>query len=306
MNLQKDIPLKNYTTVQIGGPAKFFVTVDTQEELIEALKYAKNNNLPHLMLGGGSNLLVSDEGFPGLVIRNQIQDIIQKDNLITVSSGTPLGVFIGWTLQNNFSGFQKLIGIPGTIGGAIYGNAGAYGAATADFIDKVTCFDGEKIITLSKDECQFGYRSSIFKKNGNIILSASFTLEPGNSEELIKIAKETLPQRNKYGGLKSPGSFFKNIPADSLSEETLKQIPEDKINHGKLPAGYLLESIGAKGKQVGDIQVSDFHANLITNLGAGTAKDFHQLASELVKLVKEKFGITLEPEVQLINLPPLG
>jgi len=306
MQIQTNISLKDYTTTGIGGKAKYFVLVSTQEELIQALKYAQEKDLKYFILGGGSNLLVSDQGFDGLVIKNEIDEISIDREIITVSSGTHLGKLISLTIKNNLAGLHKLMGIPGTVGGAIFGNAGAYGVAAGDHIIQVTFFDGKTITTLTKDGCKFGYRESIFKTKPYTILEAKFKLEKGDTKTLMEEVKQILPQRSKYSGLRCPGSFFKNIPAASVLPEVLKNIPEDKINHGKIPAGYLLESIGAKGKRIGDIQVSEGNANLIVNLGEGTSKDWHKLVSELVKLVQEKFGITLEPEVQLINLPPLN
>lgn len=293
MQLQDNYPLKNITTLSIGGPAKKFITVKTQDELLEALQFAKQNNLDHLIIGGGSNLLVSDNGFDGIVIKNEITGI----SGMSVKSGTSLQEFVDYTIKNGLSGLQQLAGIPGTVGGAVYGNAGAYGQSISDYIVSVD--------QLNKSECGFSYRNSIFKESGQPIFVVTFKLEPGDPDVLKKEAEEVLAKRLvKYPiGIKCPGSFFKNLIASEIPEEILKNIPQEKIVYGKLPAGALLEEVGAKGQSLNGIEISPIHGNLILNKGAGTAKDFYDLAKTYAIKVKEKFGITLIPEVQLINLP---
>ncbi len=306
MQFADNFPLKNVTTLNIGGPAKKFFIVKTQEELAEALHYAKQNNLSSLIIGGGSNLLISDAGFDGLVIKNEITGIKDTSKVgpdsfeVCVKSGTLLQELIDYTIKSGLSGLQKLTGIPGTVGGAVYGNAGAYGQSISDHIVSVD--------QLNKSECAFGYRSSIFKTSKQAILEITFKLEPGDPEILKKEAEEVLAKRLvKYpAGIKCPGSFFKNLIASEIPEEILKNIPPEKIVFGKVPAGALLEEVGAKGQSLNDIEISPIHGNLFINKGSGTAKDFYTLAKTYAIKVKEKFGLTLVPEVQLINLPPLS
>ena len=299
--------LKNITTLQIGGPAKKFVEVYSVDELIEAIKYAKDNNPPagggFLVIGGGSNLLVSDEGINFLIIQNKITGIASQGQALRVQSGTILQDLVDYSIQHGLSGLQKLTGIPGTVGGAVYGNAGAYGQTISDNIISVATPGN----TLSKDECEFNYRDSIFKRNKLPILEVTFELEKGNSRLLQKEADEVLKKRLvKYPpGIKCPGSFFKNIVASTFTKEILDKIPHEKIVYGKLPAGSLLEEVDAKGDSLDGIYIADYHANLFINKDSGTAKAFYDLAKKYAELVKERFGITLEPEVQLINLPPL-
>ncbi len=202
---------------------------------------------------------------------------------------------------------QRLTGIPGTVGGAVYGNAGAYGQTISDSIEKVTAFDGSEIVTLTREDCGFSYRDSSFKKNNLIILEVYFKLKRSEPEGLKREADETLRKRTtKYKpGIKCPGSFFKNVLMENLIPEQKKLIPDKTDTFGKVPAWFFLDSVGAKGQIKGKIQIADFHGNLFINDGGGTAKDFYNLAKEQQEKVKEKFGITLEPEVQLINLPPL-
>ncbi|MCL5784783.1 MAG: UDP-N-acetylmuramate dehydrogenase [Patescibacteria group bacterium] len=313
LKLEDNFPLKNITTLQIGGPAKKFVAVKTQEDLIEAIAYAKNNQIPYLIIGGSSNLLIADEGVNGLVIKNEISSIESISHLggvtLKVKSGTILQDVVDYAINHNLAGLEKLTKIPGTVGGAVYGNAGAYGQTISDHITRVVILsEAKNLKTLTKSKCKFGYRNSIFKKNKYPIIEAAFQLETGNPENLQMAAKAVAWKRFvKYPpGLKCPGSFFKNLVAADIPEEILKNIPPEKIVYGKLPAGALLEEVGAKGQSLNGIAISDRHANLFINQGTGTAQAFYNLAKTYAQKVKEKFGITLEPEVQLINLPPFS
>ncbi|MBI2600277.1 UDP-N-acetylmuramate dehydrogenase [Candidatus Daviesbacteria bacterium] len=313
LNFQNNFPLNQITTLQIGGPARQFVTATTQDELIESIGLASQQNIPHLLIGGGSNLLVADEGVNKLVIKNEVEGITKVVRFLTVKSGTPLQHLVDFSIANNLSGLQNLSGIPGTLGGAVFGNAGAYGQSISDYLREVVCFHPSaplgtsRIVTLQKDECEFDYRDSIFKRNKLAILEIVFKLDVGKSKDLRKEADEILEKRLvKYPkGIKCPGSFFKNFIAEKLPKEILKKIPKEKIVYGKLPAGSLLEMVGAQGDKLGDIEIASYHANLFMNKGNGKASDFYALAKKYVQKVKTKFGIILEPEVQLINLPPL-
>ncbi len=297
--------MSKITTLQIGGEAKDFQVVHTEQELLDLIK----NNPEFLIIGGGSNLLVSDKGVDKLVIQNKITGIVQNVNILTVKSGTILQNLVDYSIAHGLAGLQKLTGIPGTVGGAVFGSAGAYGQSISDnIISVVVLSERSESKDLSKDECGFGYRDSIFKKNHDIILEVTFQLQPGNPKTLAQEAKEILAKRLvKYPkGIKCPGSFFKNIVADTLPKEILEKIPTGKIVYGKLPAGSLLEEVGAKGAKLDGIEIAGYHANLFINKGGGTAKAFYDLARKYALAVKQKFGITLEPEVQLINLPPIA
>lgn len=300
--------MSQITTLGIGGPVKDFKEVKTSQELIEAVKYAKENNLEYLVIGGGSNLLVSDEGVDKLIIQNKITGISHLGGVITVKSGTSLQELVDYTIEHALTGLHKMTGIPGTVGGAIYGNAGAYGQTISDHLVSVVILNGEDIVTLSKDQSGFNYRDSIFKKTKDTILEITFQLESGDPQTLKQEAEDVLAKRLvKYPpGIKCPGSFFKNIVADTLPKEILASIPAEKIVYGKLPAGTLLEEVGAKGQSLDGIEIASYHANLFINSGSGTAKAFYDLAKTYGDKVKEKFGISLEPEVQLINLPTLN
>ncbi|MBI4035342.1 UDP-N-acetylmuramate dehydrogenase [Candidatus Daviesbacteria bacterium] len=305
-------PMKNLTTLKIGGPAKKFVKVTNPNELIEAINYAKQNNLEYLVIGGGSNLLVSDKGVDKLIIKNEILGIEHQGQNIKVKSGTVLQDLVHYSISHGLLGIQKMTGIPGTVGGAVYGNAGAYGQTISDNIISVVVLsdrrESKDLITLNKDDCNFNYRDSGFKKNKYTILEVRFSLNTNNPTTLDQEAKDVLSKRLiKYPpGIKCPGSFFKNIVAETLPKEILEKIPSEKITYGKISAGYLLESVGANGQVLDGIEIAGYHANLFINKGGGSAQTFYTLAKKYSQKVKEKFGITLEPEVQLINLPPIS
>lgn len=295
--------LSKYTTLNLGGPAEYFAEANSEKEMLELIQYADKNKIPYLVIGEGSNMLVSDEGYKGLVIKNSINKIDFKDSVVTVGSGTKLRELIHFTIEKGLSGMEKLAGIPGTVGGAIYGNAGGYGETISDNLLRIKVFDGKKIFWMDKKECNFSYRESIFKKNKFLVLEAEFKLQKSNYEKVKEKANEVMAERMKKYSLKikSPGSFFKNILASDLTKEQLAKVPKGKIVFGKIPAGYFLEEVGAKGEKKGGIKISDSHANFIINENNGTAKEFYELAMEYKDKVKEKFGIELEPEVQLVG-----
>lgn len=302
--IKKNIPLANYTTLKIGGPARFFVEVGTQEDLKEALAWARQRKVPHYIMAGGSNLLVADEGFDGLVIKVNIQGIEQDRDRVRVKAGTPLPELVNWAGKYGLAAVERLTGIAGSVGGAIFGNAGAYGQTISDKITRVRVLDTEteKDRWLTKAECRFDYRDSGFKQMNNlIILEAEFGFDRADPVELRTASAAVLSRRlQKYPpGVLCPGSFFKNLPAADLPEEFAKQIPIDY--YGKMPAGYFLDLAGAKGQRLGNIKIAPYHANLFINEGGGRASDFFQLAKEWKTKVKEKFGIELEPEVQLVG-----
>lgn len=323
MNIQENVQLAKYTTLEIGGPAKYFVEVVNEEELIEAVTWAKEHSEEYLVIAGGSNLLVSDEGFNGLVIRFICSGIEKKDGEIKVNAGTKLQELVDYTIKHGLDGMSTMTGIPGSVGGAVYGSAGAYGDNIRDYLKKITCFDGEKITTIPKDKYDTGYRDSIFKKNKKfIILNVVFSGLPRSSpDDLKKEAEDVLEKRSKkYDPTKkTPGSFFKNIPENELTKTQLEKIRKlikdwektpdytkrfnntPVVRFGKIPAGTLIDMLGGKGDQIGRTKIDEYHANTFVNLGEGSAKDFFRLAKKWKDKVKESFGIELEPEVQLVG-----
>ena len=301
--VKENEPMGSYTTVKIGGPARLFIFVEKEKELIKAVRAARKFGIEFLVIGEGSNILVHDKGFEGLVVRNCVEGTKIDNGKVCVGSGTKLQEFIDFLIGKGFSGMEKMFGIPGTVGGAIYGNAGAYGQTISDNLLRVKVFDGNKTKWFFKRKCNFRYRESVFKNNSFIILEAEFIFEKSSPKKLRQKAKKISKLRSrKYPSeIMCPGSFYKNVLSKDLPQDILKRIPKERIIHGKIPAGYLLEVVGAKGKEKGGIKVANYHGNLFINEGNGKASDFYSLAEYFAKKVEKRFGIKLEPEVQLVG-----
>ena len=308
MRFEKEKPLSKLTTLGIGGKASFFVEVKKEEDLKVALREASDKKMDWYVLGSGSNIVASDKGFEGLIIKIGIKDFKKNGRRVYVGAGNNLLDFIKKINGLGLAGMEKMAGIPGTIAGAIYGNAGAYGTEIRENITRVKIFDGEKFRWIKNSECRFGYRTSGFKKNKDwIIVGAEFSFGKGKPAELLKISRDTIKLREKKykPGLLCPGSFFKNIILKNLKPEAKKEllakIDNSKIMFGKLPSGYLLEEVGAKGMSSGKIKVAEHHGNLFYNAGGGTAHDIKKLAVMMKDRVLKKFGINLEEEVQYLG-----
>ncbi|MDP2856189.1 MAG: UDP-N-acetylmuramate dehydrogenase [bacterium] len=305
---QKNINLASFTTFQIGGPADYFYEAKNSEEVIEAVKEAKSNNWPIFVLAGGSNILISDEGFRGAVIKIRNVELgITKQNSsfqIICDAGVLLSKLVAQSLKVGAAGLEWAIGIPGTVGGAIVGNSGAYRHSISESVKEVEVLD---LITLTKkvyasSDCQFQYRESTFKKNNKIVLSVVLELQKNDGHNNSELIKKYLEQRKgKIPPYPSAGSVFKNIEVKNISSEVLKNIPSEIIKAGKLPAGYLIEQCGLKGHKINGAEISNQHANFIINAGGAKAEDVYQLMRLCQKSVKEKFGIELESEIRLIG-----
>ncbi len=311
LNIQQNIPLKNYTTFRIGGPAEFFVEVKNEEELLEALKYAKENNLEFFILGGGSNVLVSDKGYDGIVIKCQLTtyNLQLTTNTIEAGAGTPLTLLVNESVNNNLAGLEWAGGLPGTLGGAIRGNAGTFGKSMKNIIKSVKVYnlENQKIEKFDNAKCKFKYRDSIFKRKSNlIILSAVLKFKKGEKEALKKKMLESIVWRKSvFPEELSPGSFFKHTAPTEHNLKKIKEIPrfaELKLHEkNTIPTGFVIEECGLKGKKIGGAMVSEKHANFIVNTGNATAEDVIMLASIIKQQVRDKFGIELESEVQYLG-----
>lgn len=280
--IRKNVPLKNFSTFLIGGKARYFFAPTKKEDLIKSIKLANDFKLPFFILGKGSNLLISDKGFKGLIIKAQITKIKCQNNTIYAEAGIPLSQLLTLALKNNLTGLEWTVGIPGTLGGAVTGNAGAFGKSIGDSLKEVEVYDvkNKKTKTFKNKNCQFNYRESIFKKNRNlIIISAILNLKKGNEKKIRQKIRVYLIQRIKTQPLDFPsiGSIFKN-PKGFFAAE-------------------LIEKCGLKGKKIGDVKISEKHANFIINLGKGKASDVVKLINLIKKKVKEKFMVNLEEEI---------
>ena len=279
--VKRNVQLASYTTFKIGGPAKYFFVAKTKEDLIEAVKTANKLRLPFFILGGGSNILVSNKGFNGLVIK----------------FGQPLSAYVS-------KGLEWAVGIPGTIQGAVWGNAGAFKKSMKDVVESVEVFDIKtgKVKIFKNKDCRFSYRNSIFRKKKNLII-LSVKIKPKKSSS--KKIKQYLDSRKKTQPLSFPsaGSIFKNKKLKIKNKKLLKEFPELKeFNKRKLiPAGFLIEKCNLKGRRIENVKISEKHANFIVNLGQGRAKDVKKLINLAKQKVKNKFKIKLEEEISILS-----
>ncbi|HBB37518.1 MAG: UDP-N-acetylenolpyruvoylglucosamine reductase [Candidatus Moranbacteria bacterium GW2011_GWC1_45_18] len=318
MNIQENIPLAQYTTLKVGGAARFFCEAKNEEEISGAVKFAEEKKLPVFVLGGGSNILVSDKGFDGVVIRLRNSQLVIRNLDIICHGGCQLSKAVSESVKAGLTGLEWAAGIPGMVGGAVWGNAGAPWGSMADCVESVKVLDKKdlrfKIYDLKK--CDFEYRNSIFKRNSNlVILSVSLKLKKGKKEESEKRVKEILAQRKEKQPMDFPssGSFFANPTIkdqkviSEFERETNTKVKDNKNlyqNSGsevKIPAAYLIEEAGLKGKKIGGAQVSEKHANFLVNAGNAKAEDFIILAAVIKTRVRNKFGIQLREEVQMVG-----
>ena len=352
MTIQENVLLAPYTTFRIGGAARFFVCVRSVEDVVEACDFAhgKNplgKNLPIFVLGGGSNILVSDDGFDGLVIKNEIKGVSfnesytkkgesNRDCEIKVGSGENWDALVSVAVEKGLHGLENLSWIPGTVGAAPVQNIGAYGTEAGNLISEVEFYDGAAGAalgpqTIKGSKCNFGYRDSIFKHELKhvIITAVTFKLKKNSivdieykdlknyfdnkgvvptlqdvREAVIEIRKSKLPDLTKYG---TAGSFFKNAvisKSDSVKlVEKYPGIPVFVVDDGsvKVPTAWILDNIcGFKGARRGTVGVYENQALVLVNLGGAKATDIKNLAAEMIDSVKQKTGITISPEVELV------
>ncbi|PIY95807.1 MAG: UDP-N-acetylenolpyruvoylglucosamine reductase, partial [Candidatus Kerfeldbacteria bacterium CG_4_10_14_0_8_um_filter_42_10] len=267
---------------------------------------AKELNLPFFILARGSNVLISDSGFRGLVIHNKARQCRIEENSIIADSGINLSQLANFAKDNSLTGIEFAAGIPGSLGGAIRGNAGAWGKQMKDFVIKVSAITEQGVLLeRGNKECEFGYRESVFKHNSEVILSAELKLQNGKKEEIAKEIDRVVGEKVKKQEFKLPsaGCVFKN-PFVNFSESELKQKKIDPgvvRPGGKIPAAYLIEEAGLKGKRIGDAVVSDLHANFIVNTGNATAENVLILIGIIKQKIRTQFGIQLQEEIQYVG-----
>lgn len=307
LNIEQNVPLSEHSNFKVGGPAKQFVSVCNIDELTEAIKLAGDNSWPIFILAGGTNIIFSDSGFDGLVIQTNLTHYQIDANKLTTDCGVSAQSLVDVTSQNGWGDLAWAGGLPGTIGGAVRGNAGAYGGETKDNVEQVVSLDlktGKKIVRNNK-ECQFGYRESGFKKLDEVICQITLTLNQNiGVDNAQKVVNEHRQDRLTKHPLDHPnvGSIFKNVPVDQLTSETkekfVQYIKTDPFP--VVPAAWVIIEAGLVGKQVGDAQVSTKHSNFIVNLGHATAKDVVDLIKAVQQAVDHKYQIKLEVEPQII------
>lgn len=305
--IKENVQLAQYTTFRIGGPARYFVEVADEAGVREAIAWARNRKVGFFCLGGGSNLLVSDRGYDGLVIRMNLSriDFLADNRSVSVGSGTPLSAVVRESVERGLSGLEWAIGIPGTVGGAVFGNAGAYGGSMQNIVGEVVAIDLERpepgTVVLENGDCRFGYRSSIFKESKKyFILAVKINLAESDRLSVKELVSHNLTARigKQPKGNPSAGSFFMNpVVEDERVRLEFEQDKGVKCRDKKVPAGWLIEQAGLKGKQIGGAQVSEISANYVINTGGATADDVLALVSFIKQQVRDKIGVQLREEV---------
>lgn len=288
--MQRGVNLAKLTTFQMGGPADFFYEVKDVMMVPAVIEACKADGLPYVLLGWGSNMIFSDKGFRGLVIRNLARRMEVEGESVVADSGTLLSQIIQFSLKHGLTGMEKLMGVPGTIGGAVRGNAGAFGLETTNLFEKALIYNPEDGTTyeLRHADLGFGYRHSRIKSSPEIVLKVWLKLRAGDTEAGVAEVRQIITSRaGKHPSGKSAGSFFKNPSGNSVGQG--------------MSAGMLSDQCGFKGKHVGGAFISEKHGNFLMNDGTATMMDVLELCLEIQKAVLEKFGVRLEREVALIG-----
>ncbi len=285
MEILKNQQMSDYTSFKVGGPADELCSVRTVDEIQDLIDYAKSKGINYTVIGNGSNLLVGDNGIRGLVIRiaQGFDGINVTGSRIECECGILLSRLAAAAYKNSLTGLEFASGIPGTLGGGIYMNAGAYGGELKDVVESVVCLENGKISTIYKDELEFGYRKSRFTGRDSVILSAVLCLEKGNPEEIGAKMEDLKNRRNEKQPINMPsaGSTFKR--------------PEGYF------AGKLIEDSGLKGYRIGGAMVSEKHSGFIINAGGATACDVAALIKHIQRTVKDRFGVYLQTEVKFLG-----
>ncbi len=304
LQCSENVPLSRVTRFAIGGPARILADASSEAALIAALDAIREANHPHALIGGGSNLVADDRGFPGVVLRYTAKSIEVEGPLVRVAAGAVLQDLVDATIAAGLEGLHTMTGIPGWVGGAVYGNAGAYGHSIHEFVESVRYLDGSRVRDIGNAACEFRYRESVFKRHKEwIVLQATLRLPPGDPAALRATADGILKVRNeKYPPtMRCAGSIFKNLILAELPESVRAQVPERVVREGKVPSAYFLELAGAKGMVLGGVRVADYHANLIYNTGGGTSQEVRELIETLKRRVQDQCGLVLEEEVQYLG-----
>lgn len=295
-------PMNKYTTFRVGGQARFFVSVKDNDRLVRLLNFLSSEDVEFMVIGAGSNLLFSDNGFDGVVIRAQTDAIDILDSEIAADAGVLLAKVLDIAVGRGFTGFEWAAGVPGTVGGAVCGNAGAYGQSINDSITSVVVWENGEVKNMTKAECGFNYRGSIFKDSpGIVILKARFELKPGDKVAIISKVQDYLRRRrSRFPQYPSAGCFFANVKLDDWTGDRTVLVPKF-FEIGEVPAGWLVEQAGCKGLRVGGAEVSNQHCNFIINIGNATQADVLRLVEQVKERVYNKFGADLREEVVIIG-----
>ena len=303
LSVLENVPLARYTRFEVGGPARILADAENESALSEALRAIEESGEQYNIIGGGTNLVASDQGYPGVVVRYTSAALEFAGDTVKVAGGAVLQDLVDASIARGLKGLETMTGIPGWVGGAVYGNAGAYGHSIQERVASVRYLEKGSVREISNADCEFAYRESRFKRRKDwVILSVTLQLEAADADELRAIASGILKIRNeKYPPtMRCAGSIFKNLLWRDLPDAVRAVVPAAVVREGKVPSAYFLEQAGAKGLRRGGVCVADYHANLIYNEGGGTAQEVIELIADLKRRVHHRFGLDLEEEVQFL------
>lgn len=289
--IERDVALAPFTSFRIGGPASFFFLADNPTEIIRAVRAARDLGIKFFVLGGGSNILFDDLGYSGLIIKDECRRFLVHKDGISAQSGAIVDKMVDAALEAGLSGMEYAAGIRGTVGGAVYGNAGAFGHAINEILENAVLYNHEgKVVIVDNDHFRFAYRKSSLSDSGDVVISVKLSLKPGDRKKMADIINERRKFRLERHpvDLGSAGSVFRNL-------RTL----EDPTN--VIPAGKLLEEAGVRGMRVGGAAVFEKHCNIVVNTGGATSSDIKTLVAHMETAVKAKFGVDLLREILYIN-----
>jgi len=310
MNIQNNITLNNLNTFKIGGTARYFIEVMNEADLREAFAWVNEEKIKWFIIAGGSNVLINDEGYDGLIIKIANNDLAMRGDRIECGAGASLAKALTIATKESLTGLEWAIGIPGSIGGAVRGNAGAFGGQIADAVEIVEAFNLEKdkMEILSNKDCRFAYRDSIFKEvpSKYVIWRIFMKLKKGAQADMQDLATKYIEHRTKtQPRLPSAGSVFKNFDADMIkdSNKELYEMAKERnvIKNNKIAAGWVIDQLDLRGKKIGGAKISLEHANFIVNSGNATARDVITLISFVKQKVRDGFKIQLHEEIQYLG-----
>ena len=302
--------LAKHVNFRIGGPAKYFVEARSTQDLIDAVKIALEYALPYFILGGGSNTLVSDEGYLGLVIKAANRNTRFDGERVTAEAGVISATVARGSADKGLRGFEWAVSLPGTIGGAVRGNAGCFGGEIKDTLESVKLLRDGQVIDVPVSDMDYGYRHSVLKDAGHesdVVLEATFKLTPGDRAEAMALIDKNLLGRKASQplGSSSAGCMFKNFEfksADEIAKLAAKvEIPESMLNLHRLGSGWIIDQLGLKGTKIGEAQIAPQHGNFLLNIGHASAKDIVTLISFVKTRARDEFGVQLQEEVQYLG-----
>lgn len=302
--IRHHVPLHQFTSLAAGGPAEYLAVAHSRDELEQAILWAKAKAVAVQLLGWGTNVLPSDSGVSGLVIINRAQTIQIEVNVVEADSGAMFQDVFLRAAQASLEGLEFAVGIPGSLGGALVSNAGAYRSNISAVVTKLDVVQDGVRKHVDPSVMQFSYRDSILRQLHPpelYVLGATLTLEPGSAQDIYNRAREFQRQRiSKQPPMASAGSFFKNVE-DRVFAERLADLPEPLRLAGVVPAGFLIERCGLRGYRLGGAMIADRHANFIANVAQATASEIRELAAYVKDVVKNRYGVVLEEEVLYIG-----